>query len=377
MEYCIKCVQPNTRPGVSFESGLCGACKNITVHKEEKNWKQINSELNEIVQYAKNKNNGGYDAVVGVSGGKDSTFQALYAKEVLGLNVLLVNCVPEGITDAGQHNIENLIQQGFDCHHVRPNPKITYEVVKRAFYEYGNPVKPTEYPLYGAVFRMALAFNIPLIILGENPGITLGASQNIGSGGNALDVNLGNTLAGGNASDWVDDKLSLTDLIPYQFPKKQDLINAGIKAIYLGYYVKEFGPDHNIDFSISRGLKGIDVPEWLQKLIGRPQLYSSVDSELQMINKILKYYKMGFSDITTNVSRQIRESKMTREEAVEIAEKYDGYCEPKYIANFCDYLRISEAEFWRVVEKWTNRDLFEKNDEGKWVPKFKVGAGIK
>jgi hypothetical protein len=36
MEYCIKCVQPNTRPGVSFESGLCGACKNITVHKEEK-----------------------------------------------------------------------------------------------------------------------------------------------------------------------------------------------------------------------------------------------------------------------------------------------------------------------------------------------------
>ncbi len=378
MEYCSRCIQPNTRPGISFTDGLCGACRNINAHQQEKDWTAIRAELDAIVDEAKAtaRERGGYDAVVGVSGGKDSTFQALYAKEELGLNVLLVNCVPEGITDAGRHNIENLIQQGFDCVHLRPNPKVTYAVVKRAFYEHGNPVKPTEYPLYGAVFQVALAYRVPLIVLGENPGITLGAAKDIGAGGDALDVNLGNTLAGGNAGDWVDDDLSLQDLLPYQFPAKEDLLAAGIKAIYLGYYVKDFGPDHNIDFSIARGLRGIDIPEWLQKLIGRKQLYSSVDSELQMINKVLKYYKMGFSDVTTNVSRQIREGKMERDEAIAIAEKYDGYCEPKYIRNFCEYLKIDEAEFWSVVEKWTNRDLFRQDESGKWVPRFRVGEGL-
>lgn len=376
MEYCRQCIQPNTRPGISFTDGLCGACRNVASHQLEKDWDAIRAELQGIVAEARANNGGGYDAVVGVSGGKDSTFQALYAKEELGLNVLLVNCVPEGISDAGRHNIENLIQQGFDCHHVRPNPQVTYQVVKRAFYEHGNPVKPTEYPLYASVFQVALAFRIPLIILGENPGITLGAAKNIGAGGDALDVNLGNTLAGGNAADWVGDGLELKDLLPYQFPARQDLVAAGIKAIYLGYYVKEFGPDHNIDFSVARGLHGIDIPEWLQKLIGRPQLFSSVDSELQMINKVLKFRKMGFSDITTNVSRQIREGKMDRTEAIAIAEKYDGYCEPKYIRNFCDYLKIDEDEFWRVVDKWTNRELFRQDESGQWVPRFKVGVGV-
>lgn len=376
MQYCRKCIQPDTRPGITFTDGLCGACRNVSAHQQEKDWAAIKAELQEIVADARSRSAGGYDAVVGVSGGKDSTFQALYAKEELGLNVLLVNCVPEGITDAGRHNIENLISQGFDCHHVRPNPKVTLEVVKRAFYEHGNPVKPTEYPLYASVFRVALAFRIPLVILGENPGITLGAAKNIGSGGDALDVNLGNTLAGGNASDWIGGGLEAKDLLPYQFPDKDELRAAGVRAIYLGYYVKDFGPDHNIDFAVSRGLRGIDIPPWLQKLIGRPQLYSSVDSELQMINKVLKYYKMGFSDVTTNVSRQIREGKMTREEAIAIARAHDGECEPRYIENFCDYLGIDETEFWKVVEKWTNRDLFRQGADGKWVPRFEVGQGL-
>ena len=42
----------------------------------------------------------GDSIVIGVSGGKDSTFQAVYAKEKLGLRPLLVNCMPDEITPA-------------------------------------------------------------------------------------------------------------------------------------------------------------------------------------------------------------------------------------------------------------------------------------
>ena len=38
----------------------------------------------------------------------------------------------------------------------------------------------------------------------------------------------------------------------------------------------------------------------------------------------------------------------------------------------CRYLSVTKEEFWRVVDGYVNRDLFEKKD-GKWVPRFTVG----
>ena len=43
-----------------------------------------------------------------------------------------------------------------------------------------------------------------------------------------------------------------------------------------------------------------------------------------------------------------------------------------YIELLCKYLSVTEAEFWEVVDKYVNRDLFEKVN-GKWTPKFTVG----
>ena len=67
---------------------------------------------------------GNYDCVIGISGGKDSTKQALTARDRLGLRCLLVNYEPENITDIGRHNRENLRDLGFDMLTFRPNPKI-------------------------------------------------------------------------------------------------------------------------------------------------------------------------------------------------------------------------------------------------------------
>ena len=42
---------------------------------------------------------------------------------------------------------------------------------------------------------------------------------------------------------------------------------------------------------------------------------------------------------------------------------------------FCDFTRISHNDFWKIVDKWYNRDLFEQDRDGIWHPKFKVGTG--
>ena len=140
MKYCKKCLQPDTRPGIMFnEEGICYAC----LYEEEKkniDWKQRELRLMSIANRARDekKRRGNlHDCVIGVSGGKDSTYQAVYAKEKLGLNRLLVNCFPDGITDVGRHNLDNLghISNGFDMLSIRNNPIVSRKLAKKSFFE--------------------------------------------------------------------------------------------------------------------------------------------------------------------------------------------------------------------------------------------------
>ena len=72
--------------------------------------------LENIVSGYRNKKDGAFDCIIGVSGGKDSTRQALWIRDKLKLNPLLV-CLsypPEQVTNLGVNNLSNLIELGFD-----------------------------------------------------------------------------------------------------------------------------------------------------------------------------------------------------------------------------------------------------------------------
>jgi len=372
MKYCKKCLQPDTRPDIKFnQEGICYACL-YEKKKKEIDWQAREAQLIQISDWAKSRSNGGYDCVVGVSGGKDSTFQAIYAKEKLGLNVLLVNSVPDKITEVGRHNIENLVNMGFDMVSLRPNPQIMKELTKRSFYEFGNIVKASEYPLWASAYIVALKFGISLVIQGENAALTLGLENGLGNDDNALNVTEGNTLAGCNARDWVSEDIPLSKLYMYQFPDKQEIQDKGIRAIYLQYYAKEWSQVRNADFSIARGLWGRATEDL--KDIGRYRRYTALDSDVQIVNQMLKYYKLGFGFATDEACYDIREGRLTREEAIWLVEEYDGNCGERYIFDFCNYIDISLEEFWRVTDSLVNKNLFYKNQKGnRWMPKFKVG----
>jgi len=355
------------------DEGVCAACR----YQEQIpriDWKERERQLQEIADWAKKNSHGGFDCVVGVSGGKDSTFQALYVKERLGLKALLVNCAPDVITEVGRQNLENLVQHGFDMVSFRPNPQVMRAVTRKAFFEYGNPVKPSEYPLYAVSYQAALKFGIPLIVQGENPALTLGIVDDLDPDDDALNIKDHNTLAGGNASDWVQEGIELKDLQFYQFPDTDEIRKAGIRAIWLGSYAKEWSFTGNTEFALarSRGLRG--RPGHDPNLTGRLSPYCSVDSDMQIVNQMLKYYKFGFGFVTDEVCYDIREGRMSREDGIKLAEQYDGKCDDRYIQEFCEYIGISEEEFWRVTDRWVNKKLFEKDASvGKWEPKFKVG----
>lgn len=375
MKYCKKCVQPDTRPGMVIDDdGICLACKYYFEEFPTIDWEDRSRQLQQIADEAKTNSGEGFDCVVGISGGKDSTFQSLYARDQLGLKVLLVNCAPDGITEVGRKNLENLVQHGFDMISIRPNPKVMKMVTRRSFFEYGNPVKPSEYPLYVVSYITALKFGIPLIIQGENDAITLGLRGTMDPDGDALNLRKTDTLAGCNSSDWVQDGIELKDLLFYQWPADNEL-RRKVVAVHLNYYVKEFSQNGNTKFARAHGFRGRQDHD--PNLTGRLSPYTSIDADMQIVNQMIKYYKLGFGFVTDEVCYNIREVGLDREEGIELIEKYDGKCDARYIREFCEYIDISENEFWETVNKFVSRELFRKDEvAGKWVPLFKVGQGL-
>ena len=116
MRYCKRCLQPDTRPNITFdENGVCPPCNYSEVVKKIE-WDERRADLKQIIKFAKSNNSSGYDCIIGVSGGKDSLRQAIFVKEELQLNPLLVslNYPPEQMTERGASNISNMISFGFD-----------------------------------------------------------------------------------------------------------------------------------------------------------------------------------------------------------------------------------------------------------------------
>ncbi|GAG31800.1 unnamed protein product [marine sediment metagenome] len=153
----------------------------------------------------------------------------------------------------------------------------------------------------------------------------------------------------------------------YQFP---DMRGAGTTAIWLGYYAKEWSFTGNTEFAVTHGLRG--RPGHDPNLTGRLNPYCSVDSDMQIVNQMLKYYKFGFGFVTDEVCYLIREGRLSRGAAAKLVRQYDGRCGGRYTREFCEYIGISERVFWRVTNGWVNRELFERSTSW-WKPKFEVG----
>ena len=374
MRYCKRCLQPDTRPGIVFDDEqVCFACR-YEESKASIDWEQRHAELQAFADEAKaeaKKRGNTYDCIIGVSGGKDSTFQAVYAKEKLGLNPLLINCMPDEITEIGRKNIENLNNLGFDIISIRPNPIVAKKLARKSFFERGNIIAASEYCLWASSYIMAVKFNIPLIIQGENAALTLGAAKNQETTGNAFSVMQLETIRGASVDSFVDLSNNITekDLFLYKIPTVEEMQAKGIKAIFLQYYTKEWSQVTNADFAIARGLTGRsdDLHD-----LGRYRRYTALDSDLQIPNQMIKYLKFGFGYATDEICYDIREGRFSREDGKWYVNEYDGLCGEKYIDAACKYLSITKEEFWEVVDKYVNRDLFEKVD-GKWKPKFTVG----
>ena len=368
MEICTNCTQPNTRPGIYFnEEGVCGAC----LWGKEKNkidWDLRCKELQDIALWAKKNSKGDYDCTIGVSGGKDSTKQAITARDKLDLNCLLVNCEPENITDIGRKNIENLKNLGFDVVTIRPNPNVMKRLIRYDFFEHLNPVKATEFALYSSTYIIAEKFKIPLIIQGETQVLTLGTRLiSAGQVQDALNVDQNMRTLSQGCQEYLNvDGIKKRDLFLFRY-NKENLKELGIKGIWLQYYLKEWSYRGNAEFSKKYGLTVRE--NFNPKDIGTYVDFSALDSDLNHVNQMLKYIKFGFGFCMDHACYDIRDGHITRNEAMNLVKNYDGKCSEEYIKKFCDYIEITIDKFWDTANSFRG-PMWSKNEDNEWVNEY-------
>jgi N-acetyl sugar amidotransferase len=376
MKYCKRCLQPDTRPNTRFsEAGVCPACEYFD-KLADVDWQERSEILEDLLQTFPRRGGQGFDCIIGVSGGKDSTRQALWVRDKLGLKPLLacLSYPPEQVTERGVNNLSNLINLGFDVVISAPAPATWRRLMRESFLRFTNWAKSTELALFSSVPQLAIQYGIPLILWGENPGLQLGDLKTLGrTGYDGNNLRYMNTLSGG-ALDWMlEAGVDPRDLLPYRYPSPEEFDAHRLQIVYLGWFLGDWSLANNAMYSVANGL---EIRDDHVGNTGDLMGVTSLDEDWVTLNQMIKYYKFGFGRVTDYVNEEIRLGKLTRGEGIELVSRYDDACSPDYIASFCEYIGLSVDEFWAQVRKSANRELFEVPETGRITRKFEVGVGL-
>lgn len=361
MRFCKKCVMPDTRPGITFDkNGVCIACQN-NEKKKLINWDNRLQELKVLCNKYRRKQEGQYDCIIAVSGGKDSHYQVHIMKELMNMNPLLIT-VEDFFTKtlAGQHNLEN-INEEFGCNMIsfKPNRRAAKKITKYMFEKYGRPLWYVDRLLYTIPLYYASALNIPLLVYGENVSYEYGGVNDKETysareqvfNGVAPDINL---------EEFINIGVSRDELAYLEAPSKEILDS--LDPIYLSYFV-EWNAIKNYEFAKTRGFKDL-THEWDRT--NHIENFNQIDSYGYLLNAWMKYPKYGHAYATDYASRWVRYGILTRAEAVKLIEEKDHHLDPKIVEDFCYFTGMTISEFYKSLDNLYNKDLFIKNEFGQW-----------
>ena len=369
IKYCHHCVYPETKPDLSLdENGICDACRFVDV-KDTTNWDLRRKELTEIFEKFKNKDGSNYDCVIPVSGGKDSTFQTYVVKKEFGLNPLCVSYHLPEFTDLGRKNLENLKKLGVDCLEFTPNPEICKKMQKIALIEFGDAQWPEHFGIFTIPVQVAVRYNIPLIVWGENSQAEYGGPLK-----DMENKHLDNkwcekygTRVGGQSSSFVGPEVMLKHgidrkfLNPYIYPSDEEIKRVGVTGIFLGYFLR---------WNIKEQLKKVrDLGFTLHDgpSEGTFTNYENLDNKIQGIHDYFKWLKFGYARATDGASVQIRLNWINREDGMKLVKEYEGKLPEKYLDEFLKQWDMSRDEFLQITEKFTNKELFKKDENGNLI----------
>ena len=327
IRYCFRCVMPETKPDLQLdEAGVCSACRSYE-SRDDVDWDARQTELAKLLDRYRSDDGSQYDCIIPVSGGKDSTYQALSMRQ-LGMNPLCVTASTDHLSDIGRKNIENIKRLGVDYIEVSTNPIVRRRINKLTLEQVGDISWPEHVAIFTVPVRISVQMGIPLIVWGENSQHEYGGPAPAARD-NALTrrwLEEFGGLLGMRVSDLVgQDGIQQRDLIQYTYPTDEELQRVGVTGLFLGYYLPWDGY-HNALIAQAHGFETYHTT-----VEGSIVNYENLDNLQTGVHDYFKFLKYGFGRATDIACLHARRGRITRDEAVELVKLHDGRFPSSYL----------------------------------------------
>lgn len=230
-------------------------------------------------------------------------------KEVMKMNPILFNVEDHfEMTEAGKHNIKNISEE-FGCNIIslKPDIKAQKKLTRYTFEKYGKPTWFLDRLIYTFPMYMAIKFNTPLLVYGENVSFEYGGFDYKET------YSARNQLNNGVASDIPIDEFLQIDEITEEVidmikaPSPDELNKLDPK--YVSYFIS-WNSFANYQIAKKRGFKDL-THKWNRT--HHIENFYQIDSPAYLVHPWLKYPKFGHASATDYAARFIRYGLLTRD----------------------------------------------------------------
>jgi N-acetyl sugar amidotransferase len=366
LNWCSNCLTMSTRPRITFDAkGWCNACV-WTEKKKSLNWDARHAELIKLLDKHR-RTDGEFDCMVPCSGGKDGSYVAYNLKHKYGMNPLCVTITPALTLPLGDQNLRAFVESGYNHISVNPDHEAMRVLNKTGFIEMGFPYYGWLISIHTAVIRSATAFGINLIFYGEDGEVEYGGSTET-SKDPIYDVHYQKKiyLEGGYEKVLASSGLSASQLNLFRYPSDDELNKHSLELTHWSYF-ENWDPYRN--YLVAKEHCGLKEAE--DTNAGTFTNFSQNDQALYSLHTYLMYLKFGFGRANQDACIEVRRGAMDRDQAVNLVRLYDGHFPEEFIQLYLDYYQMTKSEFDAMLDRYANKDLFEKID-GRWQPMFMV-----
>ena len=386
VRFCARCVISNQRPSSTIEyahtresrketihfdaEGVCAACR-FAEEKARVDWAERERELLDLLARHR-RTDGRYDVLVPGSGGKDSIYASHVLKYKYGMNPLTVTWAPHIYTEVGWRNFQAWLHSGFDNYLCTPNGRVHRTLTRLAFENLLHPFQPFIFGQKSMPPRFAALNDIPLVVYGENEveygnPVAEAATPKRDPRYYTRDARLEDLyLSGVSVPALQAHGVTSKDLDPYLPADPSLLAEKRVEVHYLGYYLR-WVPQECYYYAVEHA--GFEANT--ERTEGTYSKYNSIDDRMDGLHYYTTYVKFGLGRATYDAAQEIRNGHLTREEGVALVRRFDGEFPRKWFQENLDYMQITEARFWDVVDQFRSPHLW-KPDGDRWVLRHQV-----
>ncbi len=137
------------------------------------------------------------------------------------------------------------------------------------------------------------------------------------------------------------------ELLPFKYPPLKDLRQLNYRSVCLGSYIPWDVKKQYEIIKSELGWNGDEVEN-----IPSGYEYEKIECYLQGVRDYIKYIKRGYARTTHLVSIDIRNHRLTRNEALELIKKYEGK-RPPSLDIFLKFIGIDEEAFMKIAVNHT------------------------